>query len=250
MRQPSSLSVAALFGLIAAATAGPTQATREGRAAFDLTIAGIPIGDASLRVALREDRYVIDADADFGFLFWGGTGAARAEGGVVDGALRPSRYSLAYEGVTRPGRVDIEFDGARAVRWDREPPIPERFAEGRLPVTDAHLAGVLDPLSALVIPAPADVAPQALCRRVLPVFSGYTRFDLRLISARGVEDGAVACETRYAAVAGHREDSRGVRRMRRPDALRIALAPIAPGAWGPHRVAVSTRFGTLEVTRR
>lgn len=226
------------------------EASRPGGVAYDLTIAGIPIGDAHLSVDVGADAYAVTGEADFGFLFWGGVGAATSTGTLRDGALRPARYRLAYEGVTRPGSVDIEFDGDRAVRWDRLPPMPAEFAEGRLPLRDEHLMGVLDPLSALVIPAPADIAPEALCRRVQPVFSGYTRFDLAFVAADAVQDGAVACRAQYRAVSGHRPDSRGVERMRDPGALQVSLAPVAPGVWGPARVAVATRFGTFEMTRR
>jgi hypothetical protein len=234
--------------LMAGLLAFPASATREG-VGYDLSVAGVPVGEAWLTVAMRDGRYAAQGSADFGFLFWGGQGVARAEGALEDGALRPAEYRLTYEGVTRPGRVSIDFDGARAVRWDREPPIPPEFAEGRVEVTEAHLDGVLDPLSALVIPAAPDAAPEALCARVLRVFSGYTRFDLELRGATVEADG-VACDVRYTPVAGHRPDSNGVKRMSRPDALAISLAPVAPGVWGPKRVAIATRFGTAELARR
>jgi hypothetical protein len=251
----TGLKISSLRGVVtaafaAAALASPGAAGRDGVAEFDLTIAGIPIGDAALRVATQGERYAVTATADFGFLFWGGVGEARSEGALRDGALRPERYRLAYRGVTRPGSVEIDFEGDRAVRWDREPPMPEKYAEGRLPVDAAHLKGVLDPLSALVIAAPAEASPQTLCRRVQPVFSGYTRFDLEFTAAAEARDGQVRCESRYRAVSGHRPTSRGVARMREPGALEVSLAPLAPGLWGPARVAVATRFGTLELQRR
>jgi hypothetical protein len=239
------LGVLLLVGL----AAFPASATRDG-VAYDISVAGVPIGDAWLRADLDGARYALQGGADFGFLFWGGEGVARSDGAVEAGTLRPAEYRLAYQGVSRPGRVEITFEGDTAVRWERQPPIPPEDAEGRVEISAEHLRGVLDPLTALVIAAPADAAPETICARVLPVFSGYTRFDLSLRAATIDADGAVACDVRYAPVAGHRPDSPGVDRMRRPGAIAISLSPIAPGLWGPKRLAVATRFGTAELARR
>ncbi len=240
------------LGLLAVA-AHPADATLEQGAAFDLSIAGVPIGDARIAVTAEGGAYAIDAAADFGFLFWGGDGAARAEGAANGDALAPARYRLAYQGVTRPGAISIDFAAGRASAWSFAPPIPDEFAQGRVAVTPDHLEGVLDPLSALVIPAPADADPDAVCRRVLPVFSGVTRFDLALegaLAASADDGGAVTCAVRYAPVSGHRADAASVARLTRPGAVALTLAPLAPGFWGPQRVTVATRFGDFEMTRR
>lgn len=230
--------------------AWPASAARDGGAMFDLWIGGVPIGSASLSATAANGRYAVQGSADVGFLFWGGAGEARSEGTVGPRGLTPARYDLRYEGVRRPGHVSIAFEDGRAVRWDSAPPPPEQYLRERVAVSPAHLGGVLDPLSALVTPAPADADPQALCRRVLPVFSGYTRFDLELTGASRARDGEVACAARYIPVAGHRPGSPGVERMTRPDAFSITLAPLSEGFWGPRRIAVATRFGDFVATRR
>lgn len=231
---------------LALALAWPAAASRPEGVRFDLSVAGVPVGGATLAVSRSGDRYVALGSADVGFLFWGGQGGAEVEGAATADGLRPARYRLAYEGVTRPGTVAIDFEGGSAVRWERQPPIPPQYAEGRVEVEPRHLSGALDPLSALIAP---DAPPEALCDRALPVFSGYTRFDLVLDGVAAVEDGVVTCTARYVPVAGHRPDSNGVRRMTRPDALSVALSPIGDGLWGPHRVAVATRFGTFLAER-
>lgn len=245
---PAKLTLAAALML----AASPAGALRDAGARYALSIAGLPIGEAALSVAAAGDRYAIDASADVGFLFWGGAGSARAEGAAAEGSLAPASYRLDYEGVSRPGSVSIDFEDGRASAWRFAPPIPPEFAEGRVPLAPSDLEGVLDPLSALVIAAPADIDAEALCRRVLPVFSGATRFDLALEGAQpGARDGgAVACAARYRPVSGHREGSAGVARLMRPGAVEVALAPLAPGFWGPERVAVETRFGAFEIARR
>lgn len=245
----AGLAGALCLAALGAGATAPLESVPDGSVAYRLSIAGIPIGSAAMTVTLRDGRYAIDGTADFGFLFWGGTGGARAEGTAAGGALRPERYRLAYEGLRRPGGVSIDFAGGRAVRWESFPPPPPEFAEGRIAVTEAHLTGVLDPLSALVIPAPQTADPDAVCRRLLPVFSGYTRFDLQLTGATAHGAG-VACAASYRPVAGHRPDSRSVARITAPGAFEVALAPISPEVWGPARVAVQTRFGQFEMVRQ
>jgi hypothetical protein len=239
----SGLFLCAVLGAGATATTTPRA-----DAVYDLSIAGIPIGNAALTVEMSGGRYVLTGSADVGFLFWGGEGGARAEGRATGGVLEPASYRLAYEGVTRPGRIEIDFEGGRAVRWNRLPEPEGDWAEGRTEVTPADLERVLDPLSALVIPMPRDADPAQVCRRLLPVFSGYTRFDLELTGPAAAPTGT-GCTARYRPVAGHRPDSEGVARMRQPGAFEIALSPITDSAWGPARVAIQTRFGTFEMLR-
>jgi hypothetical protein len=242
------MRIAVIAALALAAT--PGFGSRAPGVVYDLYIAGLPIGDAELRLDVAEGRYRIEGAASVGFLFWGGEGVAVSEGETLPERLRPSRYSLSYQGVTRPGAVEIAFEDGRAVRWAREPEIPPEYNEGRTPPGPEDLADVLDPLSALVVPAPAGGPAREVCRRVLPVFSGYTRFDLSLEGAEALDGEAVACAVRYRPVAGHRADSRSVRRLSRPGALEVRLAPLAEGFWGPDRVALETRFGLFEMERR
>jgi hypothetical protein len=240
----------ALIAALAVVATPSSGARAPASAAYDLFIAGIPIGEAELRIEAADGRYRVEGAADFGFLFWGGEGVAVAEGAAGPDSLKPALYQLRYQGVSRPGAVEIAFENGRAVRWAREPEIPEEYREGRVPPGPEHLSGVLDPLSALVVPAAATASAESVCRRVLPVFSGYTRFDLSLEGAEALDGEAVACAVRYRPVAGHRADSRSVRRLSEPGAVALRLAPLADGFWGPDRVALETRFGLFELERR
>lgn len=250
------LAAAALLAAAVSAVAG-ARASRDAGVLYDLSIAGVPIGEATLRVVLDEGRYRVEGTADVGFLFWGGSGRAVSEGRATAEGLAPESYRLRYEGATRPGAIDIAFEQGRAARWERRPDWtrddPEDEEEERVALRAEDLAGVLDPLSALVIPAPADIGAEALCRRVRPVFTGYTRFDLDLGGAAAgpaAAPGAVVCAARYRPVSGHRVDSRSAERMQQPGAFSVRLALVGEGVWGPDRVALRTPFGTFELLRR
>ena len=251
----AALSLLGMIGLLAAGLTARASSDAEDNAAIDyaLSISGIPIGQASLSVTIDRQHYALHATADVGFLFWGGEGNARAVGVLDAGSMKPSHYRLAYEGGSTPGRIEIAFADGKAVRWGRQPEPDGEWAqewrENRVVLEDHHLAGVLDPLSALLIPVPADAEPATVCRRLLPVFSGFTRFDLELTGTAPASSG-VGCTARYRPVAGHRPDSDSVERMTRRGAFEIALEPITQSAWGPARVAVQTRFGTFEMVRQ
>jgi hypothetical protein len=241
-----------LLTLALVLAARPGDATLDEDAVYDLSIAGVPVGAAGLTVSRDGGRYAIDGRADIGFLMFGGEGRARSEGAAAGAGFRPDRYRLAYQGVRRPGRVEIDFRDGEAVRTLREP-APETFddpGEERAPLEPVHLRDVVDPLAALVVPAAADAGAETVCRGVLPVFSGYVRFDLALSGGAPDPEGGVACGVTYRPVAGHRLDSASVRRMSAPGAVRLSMAPLDDGLWAPRRLALPTRFGTFEMVRR
>lgn len=247
MRKVIRLSVLGL-GLASAMAAPASVPRQDSDAVFRLSMAGIPIGQATLDVEKTAESYVLTSTANLRFLFWGGSGGARTEGVATERGLQPVRYALQIGGA-RPGGVTIDFAEGRAVHWETRPEPQGEWAEGRVEITETHVDDVLDPLSALVIPMPATAEPDAVCQRLLRVFSGFTRFDLELTGAKAAAPEGVACSARYHPVAGHRPDSRGVARMQQPGAFEIALAPLGESLWGPSRVAVDTRFGTFEMRR-
>jgi hypothetical protein len=49
----------------------------------------------------------------------------------------------------------------------------------RIKVTDAHKRGVIDPLTAVLLPAPKGLHPDS-CKRTIPIYDGRDRYDLVL----------------------------------------------------------------------
>ena len=58
----------------------------------------------------------------------------------------------------------------------------QKPAADRVPVTEAHRQGIVDPMTALLMPmaAPATALSKEDCQRTLPVFDGRRRYDLKL----------------------------------------------------------------------
>jgi hypothetical protein len=122
-------------------------------------------------------------------------------------------------------------------------------------LSDKDTRNIVDPVGAFVIPAPIDAPPTspAVCNRTLPVFDGYTRFDITLayvgerkVKTKGYSGPVAICSVRYTPIAGHRRDRPATKYMADNKDIEIWLAPVAgANALMPYRVSVRTMIGTV-----
>src|SRR5260370_40442994 len=114
---------------------------------------------------------------------------------------------------------------------------PVTASPDRIPLTEAHRHGVVDPMSAALIGVSGSgevLSPEA-CRRTLPIFDGYQRFDLglsfkRMDEARaehGYQGPVVVCSVAYRPIAGHRPARFAVKYLMEQRDIEIWYAPIA-----------------------
>ena len=75
-------------------------------------------------------------------------------------------------------------------------------------------------------------SPEA-CNRKIPIFDGYTRFDIDLtyvgernVKAKGYDGPVVVCAVRYVPISGHRRDRPATKFMAENKDLEVWLAPI------------------------
>ncbi len=213
---------------------------------YDLSIAGISIGDASL---LAEEKaasgYAAQFDMSFRFLFWSGAAAGYSVGHIVDGGRVPAKYDVTFEGMSKPVVIKTGFDSDGPVDWSITPPPEDKFLKERVPLAQADLRGAIDPLSAMLIQANS---PDQACNRTLEIFTGGTRLDLVLRPGTATEPGVFACDVTYRPVSGHRADSESVARLVKNGPI-LSIFEVAPDLWAPHRVGIATSVGTLAVTR-
>ena len=114
--------------------------------------------------------------------------------------------------------------------------------------------GVVDPVGAVILPAPASgpILSPAACNRTVPIFDGYTRFDVNLtyvgertVSAKGYDGPVAVCAARYVPISGHSRDRPATKFMADNKDLEVWLAPIASDhVLIPFRVSVRTMIGT------
>ncbi len=223
-------------------------------ATYSVSLVGLPIGVASLDANLTQSSYTIDAHAKItglAYLFSRARGASSGQGAIVDNRVVPATFATIASNaiMTRTIRMSLYANAVTGV--DITPPFDDK--PDRVPLTDHDKQGVVDPVGAVVVPVPAKgplVGP-ASCDRKIPVFDGYTRFDVDLtyvgqrdVSAKGYQGPVAVCAVRYVPIAGHRRDRPATKFMADNKDLEVWLAPIASAhVLLPFRVSARTMMG-------
>jgi hypothetical protein len=247
--------LSALVGA-ALAIAGPALAQAQGKleARYTATLAGIPIGKGAWTVEIRERQYSAMADGRVIGLMRAitrGDGTASAEGAMAGGRLVPAAYAAHTADNRRSSEVRMTLSSGTVTDLVAEPVPP---SPDRIPLTEAHRHGVVDPMSAALIGIPPGgeiLSPEA-CRRTLPIFDGYQRFDLALAFKRMDEAHAdhsyrgpvVVCSVAYRPIAGHRPARFAIKYLTEQHDMEIWFAPIAgTRVLAPFHMYVPTLLG-------
>lgn len=225
---------------------------------YDISVAGFTVARGSLSLVVQGNAYSAKAGmepAGIGTLFSTGKGGAEASGWLSGSRVRPSRYTMASRASNRDFYVDLALGSGNVKAMEVSPkfkPNPERIK-----VTEAHTRQIVDPLSAILLPVGrAKGSPeQAACNRKIPVFDGWTRFDIELsyketreVSGHGYDGPVIVCQARWVPVAGHRPSRANASYMKNRDSMEAWLAPLSAGRlFVPYRIQMATRSGTLVV---
>ena len=184
-----------------------------------------------------------------------GEGSARVSGSIKDGRLVPAEFSskLVEEGEKSDLKMRFEEGVVTAVEADGPPPGPDRVA-----LTQAHVMGVTDPLTALLIPEEDNggTAPnKESCNRTLSIFDGRRRYDL-VLSFKRIEEirdkqlpgRVLVCNVILHPIAGHRASSMITKYVADRRDIEISFAQIAgTNVLAPFRLMVPTLIGTMAV---
>jgi hypothetical protein len=231
------IRAAAAFILLAGGGVLPAQAQGRLDAVYTISMARIPVGKGVWSADIGNEQYSTAASGTASGILSAlvsGEGTLVTRGSVKDGRLLPASFTskLNSDGEISELRMLLEDGNVRELM---SPPLPSD--KDRVPVTEAHRRGILDPLSALLIPAAAggDMLTAEACRRSLPIFDGRRRYDLRLAFKRidkvkadkGYQGPVVVCAMAFQAVAGHRADSLLMKYFSQGRDMEIWLAPIA-----------------------
>ena len=227
-------------------------------ATYRVSLIGLPIGAANLNVDLTPTSYSVEADAKLtglARLFSNAQGASAGKGAIIQGHVSPATFATiaADSHMTRTIRMALAGNAVTGV--DISPPFDEK--PDRVPLGPGDEKGVVDPVGAIVIPAPPSgpIVSPASCNRKIPIFDGYTRFDIDLtyvgqrdVTAKGYEGPVAVCSARYVPISGHRRDRPATKFMAENKDLEVWLAPIASDhVLIPFRVSARTMIGTTVV---
>jgi hypothetical protein len=259
------LALAGLCGvavLLFASGAAPAFAQGRLDAQYEATLAGIPVGKGSWTIDISDDQYSASAfGGTAGLLkaFASGSGTGAAQGRVVNGALVSSNYTASTTTSKKSEAIHMVLSNGTIKEYaiDPEPPVDP----DRIPLTDAHKKGVLDPMtgSMLRVAGNGDPLSPEACRAGNAIFDGRMRYDLKLDfkrmetvrAERGYQGPVVVCAIYFTPIAGYIPDRPVIKYLTTARNLEIAFAPVAgTRILVPFRVVIPTYLGTamLEAT--
>jgi hypothetical protein len=260
--------------LIAASSLLP-QAAEAASTQYTISMAGLPIGSVQFEVSPNGSSAGFKASGRIGgaldlgrFDAQGTIGTSQATAETRSGSGKDiataklasngaaANRTFSYEGVNSrgPGRIAMSIANGDVAWLAAE--LPDNPRAVRVPVTDDHKRGVVDPLmlaSAVIRPS-GSLLHEGLCGRRHQVFTGQVRFDLAGSAARptdlprGAPAGwtAMTCKVAYTPVSGHRID-KGARAQPRTATLVFVESPDRKGGalWS---LSVPTGFGSFALT--
>jgi hypothetical protein len=171
----------------------------------------------------------------------------------------PHAYTVTSRSSSEQRTVRLGMAAGNVVHVDIAPPLEDKA--DRVPVKEVHKRGVLDPVSALLMPAFGRGGPldPAACNRTLPVFDGGARFDVvlsyaetRNVTIPGYSGPVIVCNARYVPIAGHRPDRAATKFMEDNRDLSVWLAPVeGTRVLLPMHISIRTMLGTsiIEASR-
>ena len=224
-------------------------------ARYIATLAGMQIGQGAWVIEIGDDQFTAAASGmTTGLLrvFANGEGNSASRGAVRGDNLLPAIFVSTVNNDKKVEELRIVLNGGTVKELVVDPPTTPN--PNRIPLTDAHRRGVVDPMSAALIRVPGNgdpVSPEA-CRRTLPIFDGRMRFDLQLsfkrienVQARKGYQGPVAvCGVQFVPLAGFVPERLAIKYLEAQQDMEMWLAPI-PGTRVvvPYRISLQTPLG-------
>jgi Protein of unknown function (DUF3108) len=250
----SMMSLAGAAAVAACLLGGSASAQVKLDAHYVATLAGVPIGKGGWVIDIGDDQFMAAATGmTTGLLrvFATGDGKGASRGTVRGDNLTPTLFVSTINNDKRVEELKIVMSAGNVKELMVEPPTTPH--PDRIPLTDAHRRGVMDPLSASLIRVPGNgdpVGPEA-CRRTLPVFDGRMRFDLQLsykriekVQVKGYQGPVAVCGVQFVPVAGFVPERPAIKYLAAQQDIEIWLAPIAGTRLVvPYKISIPTPLG-------
>jgi hypothetical protein len=252
----ASTRIAVLFAALALVP-GSADAQARLDARYVVTLAGVTIGKGAWIIDIGEDQYSAAASgATTGLVrvFASGEGTGAVRGTIVGGRLMPGNYAASLTQDKDSDELRITLAGGNVKSFSIVPPPPPPSPQ-RIPVTEANLRGVTDPMTASLvrIPGNGDPVNPAACHRSTAIFDGRMRYELTLAYKRmervkldqSYEGPVVVCAIYFKPIAGYLPERVAIKYLAAQRDMEVWLAPIAgTRVLVPYRFSIPTPFGT------
>ena len=243
--------------LILALFGSPVAAWAQGHleARYSATLATIPIGSGTWTIDISDNQYaaaVTGSTAGLLRAFTSGQGTSSARATVNGGRITSSIFNAAITTRKKTDTTRIAISNGNVKDFNVEP--PQDNDPERVPITEAHQHGVLDPMLSLLIRVPGNgevLTPDA-CQHTLPVFDGRLRYDLQFAfkrmdkvkASKGYAGPVVVCATYFSPVAGFIPSRATIQYLTKQRDMEMWFAPIAgTRVLAPYRVQGPTPIG-------
>jgi hypothetical protein len=240
-----------------AALAGTVPAHAQGRldARYVVTLAGLQIGKGAWVIDIADGQFTAAASgATTGLLqiFASGTGSGASRGSVVSGKPIPASFASSVTSDRKTEEIRMTIVGGNVKDYAVNPPV--KPSPERVPVTEAHRMSVNDPMTASLIRVPGNSDPvrAEACQKVISVFDGRMRFDLKLAFKRidqvkaekGYDGPAVVCGVQFTPVSGYVPSRAAIKYLIQRKDIEVWLVPIAATrVVVPFRLVIPTPLG-------
>jgi Protein of unknown function (DUF3108) len=255
--QTTTLAAGCALALGAAALGDQARAEVNLDASYTISFARIRVGDITANLVLGDTEYAITARGQAGGIMkviMNGEGTFTTRGTMKDGHPVPTNFTSKIVSNGEKLDVTMVLDEGR-VKELAAVPLP---SPGRVPVTEANRQGIIDPLTAMLLWAPAtgEGLSQEACRHTLPIFDGQQRYDLKLsfkrmdkvTAEKGYAGPVVVCSLRYEPIVGHFATNTLVKYLSEGREMEITLAPVgSTRLLAPFRLSVMNMLGNLVI---
>lgn len=248
-------------GVLLASLAGPAgAAVTDVSLVYGISLAGIRIGQVEVHARFEDTGYAVSLSGEtrgVSRFVSNASATMSARGSIRNGRAFPAEFQISMtEGP----------DGADAVMTLRDRAVRDLTVVPGLvpwfdlvPLTMDHVRNIVDPMSALIAPVRRieGLTPAEACDRTIPVFDGWSRYDVTLGSgelrmvvgpAGGYSGPVYACGASYRPIAGHRSSEAPVVYMEGNGRLQATLMPIAGQLiLVPFELLIGTELGDLVI---
>jgi hypothetical protein len=181
-----------------------------------------------------------------------GSGTTGSKGLLQGANVVPAGYVASMISDKKADEVRMVLQNGTVREVTAEPPLVP--SPDRVPVTEAHRKGVVDPMSAGLMPVAGKgelVTPEA-CKRKLAIFDGRQRADIDLVYKRmdqvradkGYQGPVVVCAVYFQPLAGYIPARSAIKYLVEQRDMEMWLAPIdGTRVLVPFRFSVPTPFG-------
>ena len=224
-------------------------------ARYSISLLGLTVGQGTWDIEINGDEYSEKAHSRISGMattLINGEISASTLGTLAKDRALPALFEADVKTDVEIDKIRMELDAAGVTDLVVDPPFLPAKKE-RVPITDTHRKGVVDPLSAgLVIVTGSDdpLKPQS-CQGRIPVFDGRRRFDVSLNFMRvdtvkaesGYQGPGIVCSARLVPIAGHRIDSASLH------AMEVTLVPLTgTRILVPFKASIPTLVGAVAIT--